>query len=176
MKNIDDAPKGRLRMRNRGAAMVEAAVVIPVMVSFLAVMGMMKNGYDRKITQNQQTRSQVLDYASHNCRSQTITYSNTSQSSSSSATPGIGGSGDATANEAQGSVGSPKASGLMGKAEVRSQDSNVTGTRAGIKNRGGLSLRVRGENSAALCNEIPENGSIGGAFSYAKNKLGSLFP
>ena len=67
-----------LRRGSRGAAMVEAAVVIPVMVSFLAVIGLMKNGYDRKITINQQTRSQVLDYASHNCQSQTITYSDTS--------------------------------------------------------------------------------------------------
>lgn len=52
-----------LRNRTRAAAMVEAAVVIPVMVSFLAVIGLMKNGYDRKITQNQQTRSQEIGRA-----------------------------------------------------------------------------------------------------------------
>ena len=39
-----------------------------------------------------------------------------------------------------------------------------------------MGLRVRGETSAALCNEEPEDGSLSGAFSYAKNKLGSLFP
>jgi hypothetical protein len=164
-----------LRNRRRAAAMVEAAVVIPVMVSFLAVIGLMKNGYDRKITQNQQTRSQVLDYASHNCKSQTIQYSGTSSSSGAGLNTGATSAGESTADGAQGSVGSPKSSGIMAKAEVKSQDGSVGSTRAGIKGRG-LSLRVRGETSAALCNEEPEDGSLSGAFSYAKNKLGSLFP
>lgn len=164
-----------LQRGSRGAAMVEAAVVIPVMVSFLAVIGLMKNGYDRKITQNQQTRSQVLDYASHYCKSQTITYSNNSQSTGTGVNTGAASAGESTADGAQGSVGSPKASGFMAKAEVKSTDSSVGATRAGITKGRGLALQVHGENSVALCNEEPEDGSIGGAFRYAKNKLSSLF-
>lgn len=162
------------RRGSRGAAMVEAAVVIPVMVSFLAVIGVMKNGYDRKITQNQQTRSQVLDYASHNCQSTTISYSGTSQSSSTGVNAGGASAGEATADGAQASVGSPKASGIMAKAEVKSETSSVGDRRSGIKGRG-LTLLVRGENSVALCNEEPQDGSLGGAFSYARNKLSGLF-
>jgi hypothetical protein len=163
-----------LRRGSRGAAMVEAAVVIPVMVSFLAVIGLMKNGYDRKININQQTRSQALDYASHNCQSQAITFSETSQSIGTGINAGAASAGESTANGAQAAVGSPKASGIMAKADVKSPDLPVTGFRVGVKGRG-LALMVHGENSVALCNEEPQDGSLGGAFSYAKGKLSSMF-
>jgi hypothetical protein len=164
----------RKRFKTRGAAMVEAAVVIPVMVSFLAVIGLMKNGYDRKIQMNQQSRSQVLDYASHNCKSQTITYSDTSQSQGTGLNAGATGSSDSTAAGAQATVGGPSTSGIMAKAEVAYQASSVQSSRNGIKGRAGLSLRVNGEKSVALCNEVPQDGNISGVLGYAKGKLGSL--
>lgn len=165
----------RKRMKARGAAMVEAAVVIPVMISFLAVMGMMKNGYDRKIQLNQQSRSQVLDYASHNCKSQSISYSETTQSQGAGvSTPGGTGATDDTSSGAAATVGGASSSGFMAKAEVSYQTSTVNGTRRGIKNRGGLALRVNGAKSTALCNEEPQDGNISGVLGYAKGKLGSL--
>lgn len=55
------------RIRARGAAMVEAAVVIPVMVIFLGLTVFTYRGYDEKLAQQTTTRSEVLYYASHNC-------------------------------------------------------------------------------------------------------------
>lgn len=154
--------------------MVEAAVVLPVMVSFLAVIGLMKNGYDRKLMQNQQVRSQVLDYASHNCKSQTITYQNTSQSRGTGLNTAPTSAGESTADGAQGTVGSPSTSGIMAKAEVSYAASSVQSPRQGIKGRGGLSLRINGDKAVALCNEEPQDGSLGGVFNYAKGKLSGL--
>ena len=154
--------------------MVEAAVVLPVMVSFLAVIGLMKNGYDRKLMQNQQVRSQVLDYASHNCKSQTITYSGTSQSQGTGVNTGATSAGESTADGAQGVVGSPSTSGIMAKAEVAYQASSVQSPRQGLQGRGGLSLRINGDKAVALCNEEPQNGSLTGVFGYAKGKLSGL--
>lgn len=165
----------RHRTSTRAAAMVEAAVVIPVMVSFLAVVGLMKNGYDRKVMMNQQTRSQVLDYASHNCKSQTISYSETSGSGAGGSIPTNGNTGanDSTSSGAVAQVGSPSTSGIMAKAAVNYQSSSVGSTRAGIKGRG-LALQVRGEKSTALCNEEPQDGDFGGILSYASGKIGGL--
>jgi hypothetical protein len=165
----------RHRQSTRAAAMVEAAVVIPVMVSFLAVIGLMKNGYDRKVMMNQQTRSQVLDYASHNCKSQTITYSETSTGGGGSvATNGNTGAGDEYSSGGVAQVGSPSTSGIMAKAAVNYQSTSVGSTRAGIKGRG-LALQVRGEKSTALCNEEPQDGDFRGILGYAKSKIGGLF-
>lgn len=163
----------RNRKSLRAAAMVEAAVVIPVMISFLAGIGLMKNGYDRKIIRNQQVRSQVLDYASHNCQSQTISYSDTSRGTGAGAALPTGSGGNADANGGIGTVGSPASSGFMAKAEVSYQTSSVTPIRSGIRNGRGLSLRVNGAKSVALCNEEPRDGNLSGLFGYAKGLLSS---
>lgn len=55
------------RRRSRGAALVEAAVAIPVMLSFLGLTMYIHNSYDEKLASQTSTRAQVLYYASHNC-------------------------------------------------------------------------------------------------------------
>ncbi len=55
------------RRAKRGAAMVEAAVVIPVMLVFLGLTMWVHNSYDEKLASQTSTRAQVLYYGSHNC-------------------------------------------------------------------------------------------------------------
>lgn len=57
----------RSRRGRRGAAMVEAAVVIPVMLVFLGLTMWIHNSYDEKLASQTSTRAQVLYNASHNC-------------------------------------------------------------------------------------------------------------
>ena len=61
--------KARIKSRRakRGAAMVEAAVVIPVMLVFLGLTMWVHNSYDEKLASQTSTRAQVLYYGSHNC-------------------------------------------------------------------------------------------------------------
>lgn len=55
------------RRKSRGAALVEAAVVLPVMVSFLGLTMFVHRSYADKIDLQATTRSEILYYASHNC-------------------------------------------------------------------------------------------------------------
>jgi hypothetical protein len=59
--------RAKSRRRARGAALVEAAVVIPVMLVFLGLTMWIHNSYDEKLASQTSTRAQVLFYASHNC-------------------------------------------------------------------------------------------------------------
>jgi len=55
------------RSRSRGAALVEAALVLPVMVSFLGLTMFVHRSYADKIDMQATTRSEILYYGSHNC-------------------------------------------------------------------------------------------------------------
>lgn len=154
--------------------MVEAAVVLPVMVSFLAIIGIMKNGHDRKLQLNQQIRSQVLDYASHNCKSQTIQYTGNGQSTGTGVNTGGASSSNGTAQGGLNQVGSPSVSGIMNKTEVNYSETSVSSVRSGIKGRAGLTLRLNGAKSVVVCNEEPQDGDFSGILSYASGQIGTL--
>ncbi len=55
------------RARKRGAALVEAAVAIPVMLVFLGTTMFVHKSYDTKLAQQTGVRAEVLYNASHNC-------------------------------------------------------------------------------------------------------------
>jgi hypothetical protein len=159
--------------------MVEAAVVLPVMIAMLGISMMMHQAYASKLNSNQQIRSQVLDYASHNCKSQKITYSGTNSGMGGFDT-GSGGTGAGADNISGGAAGAAgggaKSSGMMAKAETNYQTKTINNPKPNTSTEGaGLTLKVNGEKSTALCNEEPEDGSIGGVLGYAKNKLSSIF-
>ena len=59
--------RARSRRHSGGAALVEAAVAIPVMLAFLGLTMFIHNTYDEKLASQTSTRAQVLYYASHNC-------------------------------------------------------------------------------------------------------------
>lgn len=57
----------RLPTQMRGAALVEAAVVIPVMLVFLGLIMFTHKSYEAKLDKQAGTRAAVLYYASHAC-------------------------------------------------------------------------------------------------------------
>jgi hypothetical protein len=57
----------RKRASRRGAALVEAAVVIPVMLVFLGCIMFANRSYEAKLDKQMGTRAGILYYASHNC-------------------------------------------------------------------------------------------------------------
>jgi hypothetical protein len=59
--------KARGRASQRGAALVEAAVVIPVMLVFLGCIVFAHRSYTAKMDKQMGTRAGSLYYASHNC-------------------------------------------------------------------------------------------------------------
>jgi hypothetical protein len=63
-------PKPSNRARKRGAALVEAAVAIPVMLVFLGTTMFAHRSYDEKIALQMSARSEILYNASHNCAEQ----------------------------------------------------------------------------------------------------------
>lgn len=60
----------RTKARSRGAALVEAALVLPVMVMFLGMTMFVHRSYADKIDLQATTRSEILYYGSHNCEGQ----------------------------------------------------------------------------------------------------------
>jgi hypothetical protein len=56
------------RRKERGAALVEAALVIPVMVVFLGLIMFTHRSYDVKMDKQLGTRAGTLFYASHACK------------------------------------------------------------------------------------------------------------
>ena len=58
----------RKRRKQRGAALVEAALVIPVMLVFLGLIMFTQRSYDVKIDKQLGTRAGTLYYASHACK------------------------------------------------------------------------------------------------------------
>ncbi len=178
-RSLHKLMSARARARQRGAALVEAAVVLPVMIAMLGLTMMMFNAYSTKLTSNQEVRSEVLDYASHACKAQKISYSGTSKGAGGSVATGQSGAGasDSTSSGALGSSGgAAKASGFMQKAEVNYSSTTINNPKPNSATGGkGLSIKITGMKSTALCIEEPEDGSIGGLFSYAKNKIGSLY-
>lgn len=169
--------RSQQRSRQRGAALVEAAVVLPVMCAMLGLTMMMFQAYGTKLDSNQHSRSQVLDYASHWCKSQKITYSGNSSGGGNIATgeSGAGASDSTSAGALAAGGGGAKASGFMAKAEVSYAGKSINNPKPGLALKGtGIALKVNGAKSSALCIEEPQDGSFSGALSYAKGKLGSL--
>jgi hypothetical protein len=60
--------KRRNRRKERGAALVEAALVIPVMIVFLGLIMFTHKSYAMKMDKQLGTRAGVLFYASHACK------------------------------------------------------------------------------------------------------------
>ncbi len=157
----------------RGAAMVEAAVVLPVLISFLGLTMMMYRGYAEKLDKNQQIRSSTLDYASHACRSQRISYSGNGSSSSGTSVGGVN-PGQSNANEvlSQNGANAATTSGFMNKAAVNYSSRTIINPKPNSASGGmGLSLKVNGATSYALCNEVPRDGNFSGFFGYIKGVI-----
>jgi hypothetical protein len=136
----------------RGAAMVEAAVVLPVLFAFLPLMTWVKLSYDEKLVDQARTRRDVVFYASHNCEG------DGAEREAAKALDINTGTAAGVARKKGGSDGSREAtSTTMGMAHKRRESE----LRYYEKTR-----TLHGE-SWMMCNEKPRDGSLGDWFSYA---------
>jgi hypothetical protein len=162
----------RARRRQRGAALVEAAVVIPVMLVFLGLTMWVHNAYDEKLASQTSTRAQVLWTGSHNCEEEAPEEVATQLGTKStggggrdqgSADPGGGGAGQ---NEA-GKLSANVQAGLSKTYNVvkAHRDGNVAGTAVQDRTKVSFSTPVQG-NSEAPCNEKRYDNSWTAVFKF----------
>ena len=166
---------GRIRARRqqRGAALVEAAVVIPVMLVFLGLTMFVHNAYDEKLAAQTSTRAQVLYYGSHNCEeeapAEVATQLGTKSGGASAGKEG--GSSD----PGGGNAGGPEAGHLSGNVQaglsktynvVKShRDGTVDGSAVQDREKVVFSAPVQA-NSEAPCNEKRYDNSWTAVFKF----------
>lgn len=163
----------RARRRQRGAALVEAAVVIPVMLVFLGLTMWIHNAYDEKLASQTSTRAQVLWYGSHNCEEEAPEEVATQLGAKTSG--GGVGKESGSSDQGGGAAGGPEAQKLDGNVQaglsktynvVKShRDGNVAGTAVEDRNRVKFSAPVQA-NSEAPCNEKRYDNSWTAVFKF----------
>ena len=151
----------RRRAGRRGAALVEAAVVIPVMLVFLGCIMFTNRSYEAKIDKQMGTRAGILFYASHNCEGDVPA----------GATPPVretGDSGQSQAGAPSGAATDPNRLGGGGNtggaaagmdrswntAHAKPSDSTVYGSAVQDRTRVFMSRTIHAESQVA-CNEKP---------------------
>jgi hypothetical protein len=169
----------RARRRQRGAALVEAAVVIPVMLVFLGLTMWVHNAYDEKLASQTSSRAQVLWYGSHNCEEEAPENVATQLGTKSS-----GGAGKEGGNIDQGGggVGGTESKKLDGNVQaglskthnvVKShRDGTVAGSAVQDRTKVSLSAPVQA-NSVAPCNEKRYDNSWTAVFKFIPGFLRS---
>jgi hypothetical protein len=150
------------RTRRRGAAMVEAGLVLPVLVCFLGLGVMMFRGYETKIAQNHAIRGRALSFAAHDCDERAMPVAAGSGAvSREETTLAAPGSIDDTASGRAMAARSPAVSGRSGYASAHYADTTVKNPFPSKATEGkGLTLKVRGERSVTLCNDAPMDGDL----------------
>ena len=180
--------KKRARRRSRGAALVEAALVLPVMLVFLGLTMHVHQSYQDKTDLQMATRAESLYYGSHNCKEQPPTEI-TEQGKPSTGFPGKN-SGTATesADPNSGQGGEADLDGRAGKVGISgglSRDWQLTSSsRSGsTKNTKGvfwkqsfLMNRTINAKSEVACNEEAFENTWTSVFqfmgSFAKSRGG----
>jgi hypothetical protein len=165
----------RRRSRARGAALVEAAVVIPSMLVFLGLTMWVHDSYDEKLASQTSTRAQVLYYASHNCTEEVPTELETqlgtrtrgaapsSSTQDSDTTEGSGGDADHAASK----LGGEEQEGLKRSWNLvkTHRDTTVSGSGSLDKQRFTMSIPVT-SNSEVACNEKRYDSSWTAVFGF----------
>jgi hypothetical protein len=143
------------RKKQRGAALVEAAVVLPVLAIFLGLIMYEYSSYKEKMKVQQTSRENALFFASHGCNG---------------GNGGYGAAGyqlDIDGNTSyQGAIdrGPPGADGMKGATD-RSFNTAQT-TMSAQASGGGRTRTVKG-TSQAYCNERPANGDPIGVITWS---------
>lgn len=164
----------RSRRSKRGAALVEAAVAIPVMLVFLGTTIFAHASYDEKMAQQASARAEVLYHASHNCEAQAPTEmanqlgstnstgTSTSQQQSDT-TGGYGGKADQGAGNLRGSEqqGVSRSWNLVKTHRER----DVNGTAVNDRRTVGLNRQIVADAEVA-CNEKAFPNKFTGVFQF----------
>jgi len=172
--------RAKNRSRARGAALVEAAVAIPVMLVFLGLTMFIHNSYDEKLASQTSTRAQVLYYASHNCEGGvpeqmsvqlgTKTSGSAAGKQAGEADPGGGNDGDKPAQK----LGEDTKAGLSRGWNLANthRETTVGGTAVQEQKKVSLSAPVT-SNSEAACNEKRFDNNWTAVFGYIKGFIKS---
>ena len=168
------------RRRSRGAALVEAAVAIPVMLAFLGLTMFIHNSYDEKLASQTSTRAQVLYYASHNCEGGvpeemsvqlgTKTSGTKTGATAGEADPGGGNDGEKPAQKLGGDTQSALKRGW--NLANTSRSTTVGGTAVQEQKKVSFSAPVS-SNSEAACNEKRFDNNWTAVFGYIKGFIKS---
>lgn len=148
------------RRRSLGAAMVEGAVMLPIMATFFGMMTYNFKSIDTRVRADAEVRANVSDVAAHNCE-------NSSSGTAALMEMGLGVLDSATSS-AGSKLGDQGSAQILGKM-VQSAAQTVA---AEASTRWG----TRTVTSAAkmTCNEKPFNGNIGTWFKYAASAFTSV--
>lgn len=173
------------RKRTRGAAMIEAVIVLSTLLVFLGLIVWTRNSYGMKLDMQQSTRSSSLYYASHGCTGD-------KGGSTSEASGTVPDSSPEAENVAKKSAisGSAVASRVYNTASAKLAgkstwaavwDSNAGSGRAMEPKKQGLSRPVEG-SSKVTCNEPEYDGGFNDFIDFATrfvgggmNTVGGLF-
>jgi hypothetical protein len=146
----------RDRRKQRGAALVEAAIVLPVLIGFLTVMVMLRAVFVEKIDGATKTRSDVLSFAGNGCEGKFGTATRVPVLAG--GLPGSSFTDKHTKKAAGSSAGTREAtSGILQKAMAKIDEREVA-SKNGPKWRG----KVGGHASFLLCNEKAHGSGISG--------------
>lgn len=149
------AKRRRARRRQRGAALVEAAVVLPVLAIFLGLIMYEYSAYKEKMRVQQTARENALLFASHGCQGQGGGYGPAGYS--------VDTDGN-TSYEGPMSHGPPGASGMQGATD---RSFNMAQTDLSVVAKGGGRERTVRGSARAYCNERPENGDPIGVIKWS---------
>lgn len=169
------------RRRERGAALVEAAVVIPVMLVFLGLTMWVHNSYDEKLASQTSTRAGTLYYASHDCDEEVP-----ENLSAQLGTKTSGGTGKSTedSDTAQGADGPAKHAGTkLGDEEqtpmkqswnkvTAHRDTSVSGTAVAEQKKVAFTVPITADSEVA-CNEKRYDSSWTAVFKFIPRFLKS---
>ncbi len=153
-----------VHLRPRGAAMVEAAVVLPVLVCFLGLGAMMHKAYETKLEQNQTIRNAALSLAAHDCDRSRADRASADLATTPSPLrpPPRAANGDTERLQNVAERNMPILRGEAGQADATYADRVIANPLPNKATKGfGLELRLRGARSSTLCNEEPKGDSLG---------------
>lgn len=153
------------RRHTRGAAMVEAAVILPVMIVFFGVMALAHSAGKAKLAAQHDARASLLYYASNDCSKRLATDESSAAGETAEALP----AGDTARNDAladQAAGGSIEARSSWSLAEGSAQRTATTYGR----------VHAAKSTSWAVCNERANDGDLLGLTGYAFDLFGSTLP
>lgn len=158
----------RARSGERGAAMVEAAVVVMLLVVFWGVLAMAFTAGKAKLVAQFESRIGVMYYASNDCKKKLVLPDAVVAPNTPAGT--FDGAGDVAADHYadRAPLGASSMS-TRSSFFFASVDTNASATLVGRTSSAK-------STSWAVCNESPYNGDLGGLFKYAYNLFKGMLP
>lgn len=141
------------RRRSRGAALIEAAFLIPILVLFFGFFLFVKKAYDSRMGMQATSHKNVAYHAAHSCK---------------------GGGPPATGSGSVSGVGSCSGSGGGTQATSSTGLLTTSETLKSTVAAAGLSREVKA-GSWMMCDEAPQDGGIVGWIKYAGGMISSPF-